>query len=341
MDSVVMIQTDKPVYRPGELVRYQVMAMDGTTKPIKLESIDVEVYDGDEKLVSSSKRDSKSIQWSKYGFYEAEIALAEEPNLGVFTIKVRVNEQRLETSSTFRVERYSLPPFKVFIETNPRVSIKEREITFKVFAKYSFDKFVKGKAKVTARVFSESNPKVELSKYEKSEDIQGGDTEMTIKFREDLQIRVAALNLIVTLDVEFDEENTEITAIASNQVLVFPGGKHIITLRKQQNLRPGFPYKIDVFVTTSDGMPEASTSIPLTMSLKYTYSRPPKRNEIITETAFLAQGKAKFVLQPSEEVTSAAVTFTYDQASTREDIDALPTRSESNEFMQLVVMTEK
>lgn len=334
-----MIQTDKPVYKPGESVRYQIMAMDGTTKPIKLEEIEVEVFDGNENLVSSDN--TRRIKWNNYGFYESEFALAEEPALGVFTIKVKINEQNLETTNTFRVERYSLPPFKVFIETNPRVSLREKVIRFEVFAKYSFDKFVKGKAKVTARVFSESNPSSELSKYEKLEMIQDEDTTMTIKLKEDLKISFAVQNLVVTLDVEFEEENTGITAIASQQVLVFPQGKHIISLKKQQNLRPGFPYTIDVFVTTADGLPEKSTSIPLTMSLRYVYKTPPRTPELITETAFLKQGKAKFVLEPSEEVTSAEITFNYDEVTIREEVIALKSRSNSNEYMQLVVMTEK
>ena len=84
-----MIQTEKPIYRPTELVRYQVVAMDERLKPIRLEKVEVQFLDGKGKLVFSFE--TKKVQWDRYGFFQNDFKLAEEPNLGVWAIKVKIN----------------------------------------------------------------------------------------------------------------------------------------------------------------------------------------------------------------------------------------------------------
>lgn len=338
IDEVIMIQTDKPIYRPAELVRYQIIAMNGNTKPVKLEKVQVEILDGKGKSVSIEE--TKRIQWGKYGFFQNEFKLAEEPNLGDWTIKVKINNETFVTTQTFSLKQYSLPPFKVVVETNPRVSFYEKFINFNINAKYSFDKFVKGKAKINAKVYSESDSKKILANFENVENIQGEKNAFKIDLKHDLKINFITMNLILVLDVELEEENTNVTARAHRNVLIFPRGKHVIHLKKPQHLRPGFSYSIDAFVTNVAGFPEKSTSIPLTMKLTYKLeSNQPERKTIFTEVLFLKNGKATFILSPQENSVSAQVSFIYDQTTISETINKIPTQSE--EFLQLTVLTQK
>lgn len=335
VETIVMIQTDKPIYKPNDMVRYQIIAMESSTKPVKLEKIQVNVYDGKGKQVAASNIIKN--RWSKHGFFEGMMQLAEEPNFGNWTLKVKINDDTVETTKMFGVDRYVLPPFKVFIESNPRVSFLEKSLTFKIFAKYSFDKFVNGKAKVTAMVYNELDPSDILSKHEKVEVVNGEVKTLTINFKNDLNMNYVLKNMILSLDVEFEEENTGIISKATREVLVFPNSKHIISLKRQQHFKPGFPYKIDVFVATVDGLPEKSTTIPLTMKLKYKYEQGvTESDKTLTEVAFLKQGKANFILQLPENINGAEVSFEYDKVKINEQIKK-DISSVAGEFLQITV----
>lgn len=334
-----MIQTDKPIYRPSELLRYQIVAIDENTKPVKLEKVEIEILDGKGKSVSIEE--TKEIQWGKYGFFQNEFKLAEEPNLGDWTIKVKINNETFATTKSFTLERYSLPPFKVFIETKSRVSFYEKVINYNISAKYSFDKFVKGNAKITGKVYDESQPKNVMSSFEKSEAIQRNKTHFKVNLKQDLKMNFVFKNLILVLDVELEEENTNVTARASKNVVIFPNKKHVINLKRQQHFRPGFSYKIDALVTTVDGVPEKSASIPLTMKVTYSKleAKIPERNEISTEALFLKNGKASLIIYPPTNAIGAVITFEYDQTKIIEEVFKIATNSD--EFLQLMVLTPK
>lgn len=331
-----MIQTDKPVYRPSDVVTYQIVAMNTSTLPIHLVNLEINVYDGENKLVASDI--IGDFKYGKYGFYQGQFQLADEPNLGEWTLKIKINNLgSMENYQKFKVESYNLPPFKTYIETNPKIVLSDRVLTFKVFGKYSFDRFVKGKATINAAVYSVNFPDNPLSKWEKIFSIAEGGSELTIDLKRDLGIRIVASNLIIVLTVELEEENTGISVIENRQVKLLPDGKHTISLKRSPHFRPGFQYRIGATVTTTDGAIENSTSIPLTMSYKFDN----KPNVISWEAAFLKEGKANFEISIPEDTEKVEISFEFDQIKITENIEKLQTTSQSEEFIQIRVLTKE
>lgn len=90
----VFIQTDKPVYNPGDEVRFRVVVVDADTKPV------VNISDGLIQLADA--RGNAIMQWSNVtvvnGIFVSAHRLAASPILGDWSLVVRMNETVSRTS---------------------------------------------------------------------------------------------------------------------------------------------------------------------------------------------------------------------------------------------------
>ncbi|XP_005179179.1 alpha-2-macroglobulin isoform X3 [Musca domestica] len=142
----VYIQTDKAVYKPGDLVQYRILALDENTRPAKLhEPLNVGIRDG----AGNHIKQLNDIQMTK-GVYAGEFQLSEQPVLGNWVLDVTAGkENKAKTEKNFEVAKYVLPKFSVEIETAKDVAIYDGVIKITVRSKYTYGKPVKGKATVS------------------------------------------------------------------------------------------------------------------------------------------------------------------------------------------------
>lgn len=84
----IFIQTDKPIYKPGDLVNFRVFAVDSETRPYDVPKSTITIYDsGDTKI--KSYVDGKFVD----GKYENSLQLSQEPTLGEWKIKVEAEAE--------------------------------------------------------------------------------------------------------------------------------------------------------------------------------------------------------------------------------------------------------
>ncbi|KAI8125171.1 CD109 antigen [Lucilia cuprina] len=142
----VYIQTDKAVYKPGDLVQYRIVVLDENTRPAKLEQpLTLGFKDGAGNFV----KQIKDIQLTK-GVYTGEFQLSDEPVLGEWLMEVNLgpNEDDTKTEKKFDVDKYVLPKFSVDIETAKDIAYEDTlKITLR--SKYTYGKPVKGQATIT------------------------------------------------------------------------------------------------------------------------------------------------------------------------------------------------
>ena len=157
-DPVVFLSTDKPVYKPGQTVKFRVSALDRFLKPINSEKLSItEVFlknPSGSKLVSET-----TASFNDYGMWGDEYMVVYEAETGDWEFGVKVLEDSesgdrvpKEISTTFKVTEYVLPKYDVEITpefTENAWYYLSDSFNFKVCSKYTHG------AKVTGTSFVE------------------------------------------------------------------------------------------------------------------------------------------------------------------------------------------
>ncbi|XP_021351698.1 alpha-2-macroglobulin-like isoform X2 [Mizuhopecten yessoensis] len=134
---ITLIQCDKPMYKPGQTVKFRIMTIDAMMKPktgvISMVSI--------ENPSGIRVRQWRDLDMSK-GIASLEMALSQEPTMGKWTISVEVDGKN--NKQTFIVKEYVLPKFEVTV-TPPKYLLPDTPlIEGTVCAKYTYGKPVRG-----------------------------------------------------------------------------------------------------------------------------------------------------------------------------------------------------
>ncbi|XP_059165523.1 alpha-1-macroglobulin-like isoform X2 [Physella acuta] len=139
---ITLVQTDKPVYKPGQKVMFRVFTLmsDLKARVGKIKSIYIS-DPNDIRVKQFADVDHKGIS-------SFEFELAAEAKLGKWKIEVNVDqfEENNNRGSLlyFTVEEYVLPRFEVVITPPSYLLITDETIQGKVCAKYTYGKPVKG-----------------------------------------------------------------------------------------------------------------------------------------------------------------------------------------------------
>ncbi|CAL1538552.1 unnamed protein product [Lymnaea stagnalis] len=143
--SVVLVETDKAIYRPGQKVRIRVIIVDKDLKPVFLPVTLTVVNSKNNKLEEFNNITSRN------GVIERIFELSDYPSLGVWKINVAHEDTRLYTH-LFTVEEFVLPRFSVEVIAKPNFIVttdKNSRPTITVSAKYTYGKGVQGKCALT------------------------------------------------------------------------------------------------------------------------------------------------------------------------------------------------
>jgi CD109 antigen len=321
-DSILLIQTSKPIYRTGESVDFQVIALDDSARSVKIERIFIEVFDGKQNLVD--KIDTNYIEHGEYGLYSGSFDIADAPNTGVWNISARINDEEVSLAKTFIVEDYKAPRFKLHIDAPARVPFSRSTVTLKLHGRYSFEKSVIGDAVITARVFYVHNPHKIVREFSKTVKIEGNE-EVVVDFhtKTDMKLNFLLKNILVDFDVELIESRTGQSVKATKRVEIVAKSEYVIDVVRKDSFRPGMPYCLKVSVDDVNGQPVPSRSIPVILNTKKININD-ERSRIIDYRvhAFLVNGKVNFIVYPSKDVTTLEFEVSYEGVVDRFSVPA-------------------
>ncbi|XP_075891994.1 alpha-2-macroglobulin-like [Nelusetta ayraudi] len=131
------IQTDKPIYLPGQTVHFRVITLDPDLRSVNSRYNTIEIQDANRNRIGQwldTESDGKMLQLS--------YSLNPEAPQGKYKIFVWINETKL--SLDFKVEKYVLPKFEVKINSPDEISIADDTIPVEVCARYTFGHPVPG-----------------------------------------------------------------------------------------------------------------------------------------------------------------------------------------------------
>ncbi|XP_067387168.1 alpha-2-macroglobulin-like protein 1 [Emydura macquarii macquarii] len=140
VNSGTFIQTDKPIYKPGQTVKFRIVTLNEDFIPLN------DTY----PLVFLQDPNNNRIgQWldvaPQEGIADLYFQLAAEPPLGTYIISV-ANEK---AHSSFSVEEYVLPKFEVIFEAPTQIYALDKTFPLRVCGRYTYGKGVQGKIQVS------------------------------------------------------------------------------------------------------------------------------------------------------------------------------------------------
>ncbi|NXX53693.1 A2MG protein, partial [Scopus umbretta] len=130
-ESLVFVQTDKPIYKPGQTVLFRIVSLDKDFRPLN------EVDPKKNRLYQWAKAELKG------GLIQLFFNLTSEPMQGTYTV-VAQKASGKKILHPFSVEEYVLPKFEVTVKMPKVITILDEELKVTVCGLYTFGKPVPG-----------------------------------------------------------------------------------------------------------------------------------------------------------------------------------------------------
>ncbi|XP_038548725.1 alpha-2-macroglobulin-like isoform X2 [Micropterus salmoides] len=138
---MTFVQTDKPIYLPGQTVHFRVVTLDTKLRPASQLYNTIEIEDPNNNRIG---------QWlnktSNGKILQLSYSLNSEAREGTYQVIVSIGKNKVY--HRFKVEKYVLPKFDVKINASDEVSIDQEEIKAEVCAKYTYGQPVPGSVQV-------------------------------------------------------------------------------------------------------------------------------------------------------------------------------------------------
>ncbi|XP_043114430.1 alpha-2-macroglobulin-like protein 1 [Puntigrus tetrazona] len=146
--SLLFIQSDKPIYKPGQTIKFRIVSLDSNFLPRKQVFRTVELQDPFSNLIGQWLN-----QTTRIGILDLSHSMSPEAAQGYYTITAW-DEKNQQTSHGFEIKEYVLPKYEVNIDFPSVITVQDKEVTLKVCAKYTYGKPVLGS--VNAQVCGQS-----------------------------------------------------------------------------------------------------------------------------------------------------------------------------------------
>ncbi|KAG7168999.1 Alpha-2-macroglobulin-like 9, partial [Homarus americanus] len=250
--SVTFIQTDKYYYQPGHTVHFRILTLHGAF-------LNVSTNTYPEVWVETPSR-TRVAQWRDVdnapGLVHLAMALADEPQQGVYTIFVRTEEDKSH-STTFMVEQYVLPRFQVTIVPPEYLLLTHTSFFFTVCARYTFGQSVRGEVRLEVSNGLHRNCRVLVIK----EALILGCQNVGVEAREVLLEECGVYR--VTVQATVTEDGTGVQQAGRGHVTVSSQPVVFTTVYSDQFMKPNLPFTIKVRGELPDGTPAPGVALEM------------------------------------------------------------------------------
>ncbi|XP_061104532.1 alpha-2-macroglobulin-like [Conger conger] len=148
--SFTIIQTDKPIYKPGQTIKFRIVSLDSSFLPHE------EVFQAIELQDPKSNRIAQWLNQSiTTGILDLSHPTTPEAKQGNYIISARTKRDAI-TTQTFEILEYVLPKFEVTVLFPDVIFAQDKNATIKICGKYTYGKPVLGSVKATVCINSHS-----------------------------------------------------------------------------------------------------------------------------------------------------------------------------------------
>lgn len=288
---LVFVETDKPIYKPGQTINMRVLTLDAELKPLT-ENATVEVLDA-----KGIKIFRTVVATDEYGMATLALPISSEPNLGVWKINVITDKSRNQLD--VRVEEYVLPKYEIAVGLPKEWFLVNEPIKGKITANYSFGKPVTGEVKIEALKYVG-----QWQTYSTFTKVIDG----TVDFELPPASYVAGTPANggqgnIQLNISVEEKSTGYVEKTSRLFTVAQSSVNLQLIPEGSVFKPGLPFSLLVVTETPDNRPvDAKVDTTVTYSnSKFETIRTDKK------TVQTVKGKAMLDIIPPEDAIALSI----------------------------------
>ncbi|XP_032124926.1 complement C4-A isoform X1 [Sapajus apella] len=266
----LFLQTDQPIYNPGQRVRYRVFALDQKMRP-STDAITVTVEN------SHGLRVRKKEVYLPSSIFQDDFVIPDISQPGTWKISARFSDSLESNSSTqFEVKKYVLPNFEVKITPGKPyiLTVPDHldEIQLDIQARYIYGKPVQGVAYVRFGLLDEDGKKTFLRGLESQTKLVNGQIHISLS-KAEFQDALKKLNMSIS-----DLQGLRLYVAAA--IIESPGGEmeeaeltswrfvssplSLDLSKTKRHLVPGAPFLLQALVREMSGSP--ASGIPVKVS---------------------------------------------------------------------------
>uniref|UniRef100_A0A1A9W1S3 TEP1-F n=1 Tax=Glossina brevipalpis TaxID=37001 RepID=A0A1A9W1S3_9MUSC len=304
----VLVQTDKAIYKPSDLVQYRILIMDANLKPARnYPKVRIILRDSGDNIIQSY-RDIQLIS----GVYANDLLLADYPKFGEWSIEVQVGDETYKRS--FEVIEYILPKFVIDINTEKHIIYKDNKISATIKAYYMFGKPIVGEATLSIypTFFGSLQPFVNDLITRKVVPIDGSayfefDIRNELKLKEDYEREYL-------LDALVEETSTGSVQNFSTVITVHLDAYKVEAIKLPRYYIPGIPFDVTVRITPNTASKRKDLKTELTAYLTNVYGSSEIYNKSTYDLDEHSEAKMKFTVPAGDrdEYHSVIIAFLMD-----------------------------
>ncbi len=297
--TLLFVETDKPIYKPGQTVHLRVLTLDPQLLPVEAKAT-VEVADAKGIRVFR-----KELRTDGFGMASLDMPLSAEPNLGVWKVTAAAGKRTSQID--FRVERYVLPKYEVRVDLPQDWTLASEPVRGRVAAEYSYGKPVRGQVQIKAiryvgtwQEYANLNQSIdgavefELPPVQYVSGVPGARG-------------MGNISLEVTVQEEatgYEEKTTRLVSVAASPVV-------LRLIPESVTFKPSLPLSLLVVAETPDKKP-----VDTDARLEVAYTNKEYRTSRESLTVRVTQGKAMVQINPPAEAISLTLNATAGNAKT-------------------------
>jgi CD109 antigen len=241
--NLVFLETDKPIYKPGQTMHIRTLTLDPDLKPVSL-PVTISILDA-----KGIKIFQTSVTTDDYGMSSTDLPLSEEPNLGTWKINAVTDKAKDELD--VRVEKYVLPKYEVSVNLPREWFLVSEPIKGNIGVEYSFGKPVQGEVTIIAKRY--------VGQWEQYATLTKG-----IDGSTDFELPAAGYVAgtpaaggegNVQLDITVTEKSTGYVESTSRLLTVAQSSVNVQVIPEGSVFKPGLPFSVLLLTETPDNQP--------------------------------------------------------------------------------------
>ena len=245
---VLFLETDKPIYKPGQRVHFRVLRLDNDLRPLP-GPVTVEVQDA-----RGNKVYRQSVDVDRFGMADSSLPLSTEPNLGVWSLSAESGDQTVRVD--VRVEEYVLPKYEVEVDLPREWVLASEAVVGTISAEYSFGKPVRGEVAVVASRYV--GVWEEYARYDGPIDGEAAFELTSANYVAGTPADGGQGGL--RLDVTVRERSTGYVEEASRLLTVATSPVRLQLVPESSSFKPGLPFSVLLVAETPDNRPVQSAA---------------------------------------------------------------------------------
>ncbi|XP_065440730.1 alpha-2-macroglobulin-like isoform X1 [Chrysemys picta bellii] len=267
-ESLVFVQTDKPIYKPGQTVLFRIVSLDEDFRPLNEKFPLVFIKDPQKNRV---------YQWREVelngGLTQLSFPLISEPIQGTYNVVVQ-KESGTNLEHSFTVEEYVLPKYEVSVKLPKKITIQNEELKVAVCGLYTYGTPVPGLVNVrVCRRFSQSRSRcygreaeAVCEEFTRQADVRG--CVSNVVKTKIFQLKRKDYEMKIEVEGKITEEGTgvELTGTGSSEIT---GTMSKISFEQvDSHYIPGIPFSGQVKLVNGTNAPIANETIRISIGEK-------------------------------------------------------------------------